>query len=110
VTEGTAVAQALPAATTAATPASLGAAATPATTAAFAITSTWESGYSVFTTADARQLVDFAQTVHLGWLAFWSGARDRACPGGPQGWAGATCSGIDQQSGEFSRVFAGYQG
>jgi hypothetical protein len=69
-----------------------------------------DTSTEVFTTADARQVVDFARTVHLGWLAFWSGARDRACPGGPQTWASATCSGIAQQTGEFSTVFAGYSG
>ena len=69
-----------------------------------------DTSTEVFTTADARQLVDFASSVHLGWLAFWSGARDRACPGGPQSWASATCSGIAQQPGEFSTIFSNYRG
>ena len=69
-----------------------------------------DTSSEVFTTADARQLVDFARSVHLGWLAFWSGARDRACPGGPQSWASPTCSGVAQQPGDFSKAFGAYTG
>ncbi|KJY46202.1 sugar hydrolase, partial [Streptomyces sp. NRRL S-444] len=36
----------------------------------------------VFKVDDATQLVEFARSKGLGWLAMWSGARDKQCPGG----------------------------
>ncbi|WP_432829967.1 cellulose binding domain-containing protein [Dactylosporangium sp. CA-092794] len=55
---------------------------------------------------DARQLVSFAQTNHLGMLAFWEETRDRnACTG-----ALYMCTNIAQSPYEFSKIFAGYTG
>ncbi len=55
---------------------------------------------------DARQLVTFAKTNHLGMLAFWEMTRDRnACNG-----ALYMCTNIPQQPYEFSKIFAGYTG
>ncbi|MEU7866246.1 cellulose binding domain-containing protein [Dactylosporangium sp. NPDC049140] len=55
---------------------------------------------------DARQLVAFAQTNHLGMLAFWEETRDRnACNG-----ALYMCTNIAQSPYEFSKIFAAYTG
>jgi chitinase len=60
----------------------------------------------VFDQADARQLVTFAGSRHLGMLSFWETTRDRnACTG-----ALYRCTNIPQQPYEFSRIFAGYTG
>ncbi|WP_441245899.1 glycoside hydrolase family 18 protein [Kitasatospora sp. McL0602] len=64
----------------------------------------------VFTVADATQLADFARTKHLGWLAMWSGTRDKACDGGAKPYADATCSSIAQQPLDFTRAFSSYTG
>jgi hypothetical protein len=56
--------------------------------------------------ADARQLVSFAQSKHLGMLSFWEMTRDRnACNG-----ALYMCTNIPQSPYEFSKIFAGYTG
>jgi hypothetical protein len=55
---------------------------------------------------DARQLVSFAQSNHLGMLAFWEETRDRnACNG-----ALYMCTNVPQQPYEFSRIFSAYTG
>jgi hypothetical protein len=55
---------------------------------------------------DARQLVSFAGTNHVGLLAFWETTRDRnACTG-----ALYRCTNIAQSPYEFSRIFAGFTG
>jgi hypothetical protein len=55
---------------------------------------------------DARQMVTFAKTNHVGMLAFWEMTRDRnACNG-----ALYMCTNIPQQPYEFSKIFAGYTG
>lgn len=55
---------------------------------------------------DARQLVSFAQTNHLGMLSFWEMTRDRnACNG-----ALYMCTNIPQSPYEFSKIFAAYTG
>lgn len=60
----------------------------------------------LFDQSDARQLVSFAQSNHLGLLAFWEETRDRnACTG-----ALYQCTNIAQSPYEFSRIFAGYTG
>ncbi|WP_377272591.1 cellulose binding domain-containing protein [Peterkaempfera sp. SMS 1(5)a] len=60
----------------------------------------------VFDQADARQLVAFAQSEHLGLLAFWESTRDRnACNG-----ALYMCTNIAQSPYEFSKIFSGYSG
>ncbi len=59
----------------------------------------------LFTTADARQLVAFARSKHLGLLAFWSLGRDRQCPGGANPYAQPSCSSIAQSPFAFARAF-----
>ncbi|MBV1856742.1 carbohydrate binding domain-containing protein [Catellatospora tritici] len=60
----------------------------------------------VYNQADARQMVTFAQSKHLGMLAFWETTRDRnACTG-----ALYMCTNIAQTPYEFSKIFAGYTG
>ncbi|MEU8840494.1 cellulose binding domain-containing protein [Streptomyces roseus] len=60
----------------------------------------------VFTPDDAKQLVDFARAKGLGWLAMWSGARDKQCPGGAKNSADPTCSSILQEPLAFTKAFA----
>jgi hypothetical protein len=60
----------------------------------------------IYDQADARQLVAFAQSKHLGMLSFWELGRDKnACTG-----ALYLCTNIAQQPYDFSRIFAGYNG
>jgi hypothetical protein len=60
----------------------------------------------VFDQNDARQLVAFATTNHLGLLAFWETTRDRnACTG-----ALYRCTNVAQSPYEFSRIFAPFAG
>jgi hypothetical protein len=61
----------------------------------------------VFTIADAQQLLAWAQSEHVGRLAFWSEGRDN---GGCSGTVSPTCSGISQSTFQFTSVFAGYTG
>ncbi|MFE9844834.1 glycoside hydrolase family 18 protein [Streptomyces goshikiensis] len=60
----------------------------------------------VFTVQDATQLVEFARAKGLGWLAMWSGGRDKQCPGGAKNSADPTCSSILQEPLAFTRAFA----
>jgi hypothetical protein len=63
----------------------------------------------VFTLADARSLVAFANEKHIARLSFWSTSRDNGgCPGKQQ--ADAGCSGIAQSAYEFTRIFPGFTG
>ncbi|HLK02078.1 MAG TPA: fibronectin type III domain-containing protein [Streptosporangiaceae bacterium] len=62
----------------------------------------------VFTEADAHTLVSFANTNHLGRLAFWSVDRDQPCGGSVSGLP--SCSEISQQSLDFTRIFVGFTG
>ena len=64
----------------------------------------------VFTVANAQQVAAFASTKHLAWLSMWSGARDKACPGGAKNSADATCSSIVQQPLDFSKAFNTFTG
>ncbi|GHF39489.1 hypothetical protein FHX82_006682 [Amycolatopsis bartoniae] len=64
-----------------------------------------DTATEVFTVADATQLAQFAVGKDLAWLAMWSATRDQPCPGGPAGYAQATCSSIDQQPLDFTRAF-----
>lgn len=60
----------------------------------------------LFDQADARQLVAFAQSKHLGMLAYWEEGRDaNACTG-----AVFQCTNVPQTPYEFSKIFAGYTG
>lgn len=59
----------------------------------------------VFTTGDAEALVDFARTVSLGRISFWSANRDVSCGPGVEGkGVSNTCSGVSQDAMEFSRI------
>ncbi|SDM38512.1 glycoside hydrolase family 18 protein [Streptomyces wuyuanensis] len=63
----------------------------------------------IFKVDDAAQLVDFAKSKGIGWLAMWSSSRDRQCPGGAQNSADATCSSILQEPLAFTKAFAAYE-
>ena len=58
----------------------------------------------IYDQADARQLVSFAQSKHLGMLSFWELGRDANACSGPL----YRCTNIAQQPYEFSKIFAGY--
>ncbi|MFE4870759.1 cellulose binding domain-containing protein [Streptomyces sp. NPDC056682] len=62
-----------------------------------------------FTVADATKLVDFAKPKGLGWLAMWSGARDKQCSGGAKNSADPTCSSIVQEPLAFTKAFGAYK-
>lgn len=55
---------------------------------------------------DFTTILDYARQHHLGRFTFWSVNRDRPCSGG----ATDSCSGIDQQPLEFTKIVAGYTG
>jgi hypothetical protein len=62
----------------------------------------------VYTVADAQQLLAWAQSHHIGRLAFWSEGRDNGgCPGGG---VSPTCSGISQSTYQFTSVFHAFTG
>ncbi|MCZ7460124.1 glycoside hydrolase family 18 protein [Streptomyces sp. WMMC940] len=63
----------------------------------------------IFTVDDATQLVGFARSKGIGWLAMWSSTRDRQCPGGVKNSADATCSSILQEPLAFTKAFAAYE-
>jgi hypothetical protein len=59
-----------------------------------------------FSQSDAKDLVAFANTNHLGFVSFWEMQRDKnACQG-----ALFQCTNISQTAFEFSKIFAGFQG
>ncbi len=62
----------------------------------------------VFSEADARSLVSFAQQNHLGRLSFWSVDRDQPCSGSASGLS--QCSDISQASLDFTRIFTQFTG
>lgn len=62
----------------------------------------------VFSEANAHTLVSFANSNHLGRLAFWSVDRDQPCGGSANGLP--SCSEISQQPLDFTRIFAGFTG
>ncbi|MGC5361764.1 cellulose binding domain-containing protein [Streptomyces sp. DT24] len=62
----------------------------------------------IFTVEDATQLVKFAQEKRLGWLAMWSGTRDKPCAGGAKPTADASCSSIVQEPLAFTKAFGAY--
>jgi hypothetical protein len=57
----------------------------------------------VFSEANAQQLVKFANSVHLGRLAFWSVDRDQPCGGSVN--TLSQCSMISQQPLAFTKIF-----
>ncbi|SDM33186.1 carbohydrate binding domain-containing protein [Nonomuraea jiangxiensis] len=60
------------------------------------------------TQADARKLLNWANANHIGFVGFWSVARDNG--GCPDGRVSPTCSGISQSSYEFTNIFKGFTG
>ncbi|MFE1763940.1 chitinase [Streptomyces angustmyceticus] len=61
----------------------------------------------VFTPDDAAELKRFAEKKGLGRLSMWSLTRDKACPGGANLKAAATCSSLGKPANEFTRAFTG---
>ncbi len=59
----------------------------------------------VFQLSDASLLLNYAQTSGINEIAFWSAARDVACPAGQEGTTQNTCSGLVQTPFEFSGIF-----
>ncbi|MEU6576572.1 carbohydrate binding domain-containing protein [Streptomyces sp. NPDC046805] len=53
------------------------------------------------------QIRDWANTHHIARLAFWSVNRDRPCPGGG---VVSNCSGISQNTWQFTSITAGFTG
>lgn len=65
-----------------------------------------DNASEVFTQADMRQLLAFAEQQHLGELAFWDVTRDgNACTGSL-----SKCTNITQTPYEFSKIIAPYAG
>jgi hypothetical protein len=60
----------------------------------------------VFGLADARDLVAFANSNHLGFVSFWETNRDKNACTGPL----FQCTNVSQSPFEFSRIFAGFTG
>jgi chitinase len=65
---------------------------------------------STFTLADASSVAGWASSNGIGRLAFWSVDRDQACPGGNGGAASSTCSGVSENTGQFTSAFTGAGG
>ncbi|MFC5801464.1 cellulose binding domain-containing protein [Streptomyces formicae] len=63
----------------------------------------------IFRVDDAAQLVDFAKSKGIGWLAMWSSTRDKQCAEGAVDRADATCSSILQEPLAFTKAFAAYK-
>jgi hypothetical protein len=62
----------------------------------------------VFQLEDGNQLVAWANSNHIGLLAFWSVGRDNGgCPGGG---VSATCSSISQSTYQFINIFKSFTG
>jgi hypothetical protein len=59
-----------------------------------------------FSQSDAKDLVAFANTNHVGYMSFWEANRDKnACNG-----ALFQCTNVPQTAFEFSKIFAGFKG
>jgi chitodextrinase len=62
----------------------------------------------IFSIADGQKLVTWANSNHIGLLAFWSVGRDNGgCPGGG---VSPTCSSISQSTYQFTSIFGGFTG
>jgi len=61
-----------------------------------------------FSEADANTLVSWADSAHLGRLAFWSVDRDQPCTGSVSGLP--SCSEISQSALDFTKIFDSYTG
>jgi Glycosyl hydrolases family 18 len=65
----------------------------------------------LFTQATFQSLLGYARSKHVGWFAYWSLNRDRACdPGVPHNWADGTCSSVSQNPYDFTKIVAQYAG
>ncbi|MFC4536583.1 cellulose binding domain-containing protein [Sphaerisporangium dianthi] len=60
------------------------------------------------TQADARKLLAYAQSDHVGRIGFWSAGRDNG--GCPNGTLSPTCSGVSQSAYEFTAIFKAFTG
>ncbi|MFI7045859.1 carbohydrate binding domain-containing protein [Streptosporangium sandarakinum] len=60
------------------------------------------------TQANARKLLSWANTNHVGFIGFWSAGRDNG--GCPNGQVSPTCSGVAQSPWEFTGIFKGFTG
>jgi hypothetical protein len=59
-----------------------------------------------FSQSDAKDLVAFANSSHLGYMSFWEANRDKnACTG-----ALFQCTNVSQSPFEFGKIFAGFKG
>ncbi len=67
-----------------------------------------DNSAEVFSEANAQALVNWADSNHLGRLAFWSVDRDQPCGGSANGLP--SCSEISQQPLDFTKIFDGYSG
>ena len=68
-----------------------------------------DSAVEVFTLADAATTVSHASAMGIAEVAFWSEGRDNGgCPG--QASASSQCSGIDQNTGDFTVAFNAFTG
>lgn len=62
----------------------------------------------LFTKDTFTALLAYAKSKNVGWFSYWSLNRDRACGPGQHNWADGTCSSVDQQPYDFSKIVAGY--
>jgi hypothetical protein len=62
----------------------------------------------IFSVADGQKLVSWANSNHIGLLAFWSVGRDNG--GCPNGGVSPTCSSISQSQYQFTTMFGGFTG
>jgi hypothetical protein len=67
-----------------------------------------DNSAEVFSEADARTLVNWAGSAHLGRLAFWSVDRDQPCSGSASGLP--SCSEVSQSPLDFTKIFDSYSG
>ncbi|WP_034278099.1 carbohydrate binding domain-containing protein [Actinospica robiniae] len=67
-----------------------------------------DNSAEVFSEADAQSLVSWADSAHLGRLAFWSVDRDQPCAGSANGLP--ACSEISQNALDFTKIFDSYSG
>jgi len=67
-----------------------------------------DNSAEVFSEANARALVSWANSNHPGRLAFWSVDRDQPCSGSASGLP--ACSEISQSPLDFTRIFDSYTG
>ena len=59
-----------------------------------------------FSQSDAKDLVAFANSSHIGFMSFWEANRDKnACTG-----ALFQCTNVPQSAFEFAKIFAGFKG